>query len=625
MLIVVILVSILYALPTLYGEDPAIQISGTKQTKVDINTLTEVQSYLTEYQKEPGNQDSVKSISLENNQLLIRVKDEAIQSNLQTHISNLLGNNYEVAPNLASAAPNFFSNIDAEPIKKGLDLRGGVYFLLEIDMHEFINKKLEQLQVDIGQIFTEDKINYYKIVSDVNVDGNRRVLVTFSDRENLDAGMSKLKVYNLYDFTDNSNELSVSFSQNAIDQFEKEALDQNIYIIRNRINQLGVSEPVVQSQGNNRIVVQLPGIQDTVQAKQILGATATLEFRGVNDNPQLANQVMNGAVRVPFDSELYVLKSTTPNGEEIDTPYLLYKQIVLQGDHITDAKARIDNMSGVVVDIALDSDGGTKMQAYTAKNVGKKMATLYTEYKPKVRGERAADGFAELEKQSELANVATIQSSFSSKFQITGIGDKTKADQLAILLRAGSLTAPVQIIEENVIGPSMGKERIQQGLESCLWGLALTVLFMLVTYRLFGVFASLAVSFNLILIVAIMSIIPGATLTMPGIAGIVLTVGMAVDANVLINERIKEELRIGKNPQHAIDEGYKGAWTSIFDANITTLMTAVILYFAGTGSIKGFAITLGIGVLTSMFTSIVGTRALANLIYGGRRVKKLSI
>lgn len=610
LLVAVIIGGLLYSLPTLYGEDPAVQISALKNTTLNQSTFDKVKTYLDE------NNLPYKGLILENNQLMIRVQDEENQNTVQQKIATFLGKNYAVAPNLAPVAPEWFADIGAQPIKKGLDLRGGVYFLLEVDLSGFLEKKIEKVQSDFISDFNHENIPFASILIQKN-----QLLLNFANTEDLSRATGRIRMMNQFETQVDGNEMIVRFNRVALEKIENEAIDQNVSIIRNRINQLGVSEPIVQRQGTNRIAVQLPGIQDTVEAKQILGATATLDFRAVNPNMDLAQAVYAKTARAPLDSELFTLHDKRHGDQPI--PYLLYKKTILTGDHITDSNARLDERQGVVVDIALDSEGGKIMSQHTRNHIGNSMAVLYTEYLPSDK--KNADGSAIFNQSSDLVNVATIQGQFSNRFQVSGIGDINEARRLSMLLRAGALTAPIQIIEENVIGPSMGKERIVQGLESCLWGLGVTVLFMLVLYRLFGVFASLAVSLNLILIVAIMAIIPGATLTMPGIAGIVLTVAMAVDANVLINERIKEELRVGRSPQQAIHEGYKGAWSSIFDANITTLMTAVILYVAGTGSIKGFAITLGIGVLTSMFTSIFGTRALANLIYGGRKVNKLSI
>lgn len=389
------------------------------------------------------------------------------------------------------------------------------------------------------------------------------------------------------------------------------AVQQNINILRNRVNQLGVAEPVVQRQGADRIVVELPGIQDTARAKEILGATATLEFRLVNTN---VDQAAAASGRVPGDSEV----KQTREGQ----PVVLYKRVILTGDHITDSTSSQDEYNQPQVNISLDSAGGNIMSNFTKDNIGKPMATLFVEYKDS--GKKDANGRAVLVKQEEVINIANIQSRLGNSFRITGINNPNEARQLSLLLRAGALIAPIQIVEERTIGPTTGMQNIEQGLEACLAGLLVSILFMIIFYKKFGLIATSALIANLILIVGIMSLLPGATLVC-GIAGIVLTLAVAVDANVLINERIKEELSNGRTVQQAIDEGYRGAFSSIFDANITTLIKVIILYAVGTGAIKGFAITTGIGVATSMFTAIVGTRAIVNLLYGGKRVKKLSI
>jgi len=390
------------------------------------------------------------------------------------------------------------------------------------------------------------------------------------------------------------------------------AVQQNINILRNRVNQLGVAEPLVQRQGADRIVVELPGIQDTARAKEILGATATLEFRLVNTSvdPSAA-----AAGRVPGDSEVKNMRE--------GQPVVLYKRVILTGDHITDSTSSQDEYNQPQVNISLDGAGGNMMSNFTKDNIGKPMATLFVEYKDS--GRKDANGRAVLVKQEEVINIANIQSRLGNSFRITGINNPNEARQLSLLLRAGALIAPIQIVEERTIGPTLGMQNIKQGLEACLWGLIASILFMVFFYKKFGLIATTALIANLVLIVGIMSLLPGATLTMPGIAGIVLTLAVAVDANVLINERIKEELSNGRSVQQAIHEGYSGAFSSIVDANVTTLIKVIILYAVGTGAIKGFAITTGIGVATSMFTAIVGTRAIVNLLYGGKRVNKLSI
>ena len=607
MLVVVICVGLLYALPNIYGEDPAIQISGSNTSDIDITTQDKIRKILAD------NHIETKSFVFENKSILIRVGDNDTQLKAKELISKELGDAYIVALNLAPATPKWLTVLGAEPMKLGLDLRGGVHFLMEVDMTTALSKLTEQSIENLKFEFNNSKLKYKAL----NKDGNQQIVMQFDNTEDRNKAITKINGipdFKLISQTENSITLSVS--EQRLQQAKNDAVQQNTTILRNRVNQLGVAEPIVQRQGADRIVVELPGIQDTALAKSILGATATLEFRQVNEeNTANLPAMLAGEMRVPYGSEIKYME----NGR----PVLLYKRIVLTGDHITDSSFRVNEYGQPEVSITLDSSGGKAMLNFTQKNIHKAMATLFVEYKD--TGKRDENDKPILEKQERVINVATIQGIFSERFQVTGISSVDQARNLSLLLRAGALIAPIQIIEERTVGPSMGQENITQGLESCVWGLLVSVIFMLIMYRLFGVFASLALIANLILIVGIMSLLPGATLSMPGIAGIVLTVGMAVDANVLINERIKEELSNGRGVQHAINEGYAGAWSSIFDANLTTLITAVILYAVGTGSIKGFAITLGIGIITSMFTSIVGTRALANLIYGGRRVNKLSI
>lgn len=607
MLVVVIFVGLLYALPNIYGEDPAIQISGSKNAKVEVQTQEVIEKVLSE------NNIIAKSMVFENQSILIRVANNDIQLKAKELISAKLGDNYVVALNLAPATPAWLNLIGANPMRLGLDLRGGVHFLMEVDMKDALDKLIDQAVVTLRSDFSDKNIRFISL----DKNNQQQIVISFSDDEVRNAAITRFAFLPDYQIiSQGNNQLVVGISDAKLQQAKSDAVQQNTTIIRNRVNQLGVAEPIVQQQGADRIIVELPGIQDTALAKQILGATATLEFRAVNNSSAYnVNEIASGRARVPSGSEIKYAQD--------GSPVLLYKNVVLTGDHINDSSYRTNEYGQPEVSISLDSEGGKSMLAFTQKNLYKPMATLFVEYKES--GKVDSDGKPILEKQEEVINVATIQGVFSNNFQVTGIGTLDEAKRLSMLLRAGALIAPVQIIEELTVGPTMGQENITQGLESCLWGLLISVAFMLIVYRLFGVFASIALVANLILIVGAMSLLPGATLSMPGIAGIVLTVGMAVDANVLINERIKEELRNGRSVQHAINEGYAGAWSSIFDANITTLITAIILYAVGTGSIKGFAITLGIGILTSMFTSIVGTRALANLVYGGRRVNKLSI
>jgi preprotein translocase subunit SecD len=604
MLIVVILVGLLYALPNIYGEDPAVQITGARGVAASETTLDQVRTVL-----EKDNIAS-KSIALENGAILARFKDPDVQLRAREALMAELGDKYVVALNLAPATPAWLAMLNAEPMKLGLDLRGGVHFLMEVDMDTALSKLQEQTMDTLRSELREKGIPYAAIRK---LDNNG-VEVRFRDNAARDQAISYMtpRQRDLVLSANGSNTLKATMTDARLSEAREYAVQQNITILRNRVNQLGVAEPLVQRQGADRIVVELPGIQDTARAKEILGATATLEFRLVNTNAD-ATAAANG--RVPGDSEV----KYTREGQ----PVVLYKRVILTGDHITDSTSSTDEYNQPQVNISLDSAGGTAMSNFTKDSIGKPMATLFVEYKDS--GKKDANGRSVLVKQEEVINVANIQSRLGNSFRITGISNPNEARQLSLLLRAGALIAPIQIVEERTIGPTLGQQNITQGLEACLWGLVASIVFMVVWYRKFGLIASTALMANLVLIVGVMSLLPGATLTMPGIAGIVLTLAVAVDANVLINERIKEELKNGRSIQQAIHEGYKGAFSSIVDANVTTLITAIILYAVGTGSIKGFAITTAIGVATSMFTAIVGTRAIVNLLYGGKRINKLSI
>lgn len=604
MLVVVLIVGLLYALPNLYGEDPAVQITGARGSAVSEQTLGQIQDTL----KQENIQS--KSIALENGAILARFANGDVQLRARDALTRVMGENFVVALNLAPATPSWLSMLSAEPMKLGLDLRGGVHFLMEVDMDTALGKLQEQ-NIDSLKSDLRDKSIPY---TNVRKTDNYGLEIRFRDDQSRDNAVSYLtsRHRELVISTSGSNLLRAVITDDRLREAREYAVQQNINILRNRVNQLGVAEPLVQRQGSDRIVVELPGIQDTARAKEILGATATLEFRLVNTSVD-ATAAANG--RVPGDSEV----KNTRDGQ----PVVLYKRVILTGDHITDSTSSQDEYNQAQVNISLDSAGGNIMSNFTKDSIGKPMATLFVEYKDS--GKKDANGRAILAKQEEVINVANIQSRLGNSFRITGISNPTEARQLSLLLRAGALIAPIQIVEERTIGPTMGQQNITQGLQACLWGLIASILFMVIYYRKFGVIATTALVANLVLIVGIMSLLPGATLTMPGIAGIVLTLAVAVDANVLINERIKEELKNGRSVQQAIHEGYSGAFSSIVDANVTTLITAVILYAVGTGSIKGFAITTAIGVATSMFTAIVGTRAIVNLLYGGKRVNKLSI
>lgn len=604
MLVAVLIVGLLYALPNLYGEDPAVQITGARGVAASEQTLIQVQNTL---QKE---KISAKSVALEEGAILARFDSTDTQLRAREALMSTMGDQFVVALNLAPATPRWLTAISAEPMKLGLDLRGGVHFLMEVDMDTALGKLQEQNMDSLRSDLREKGLSW----TNVRKADNYGVTIQFRDSDIRDAAVSYLtsRHRDMVISSLGDNSLRAVMSDERLREAREYAVQQNINILRNRVNQLGVAEPLVQRQGADRIVVELPGIQDTARAKEILGATATLEFRLVNSS---VDRSAAATGRVPGDSEVKM----TREGQ----PVVLYKRVILTGDHITDSTSGVDQYNMPQVNISLDSAGGNIMSNFTKDNIHKPMATLFVEYKDS--GKKDANGRSILVKQEEVINVATIQARLGQNFVITGIDNPNEARQLSLLLRAGALIAPIQIVEERTIGPTLGMQNITQGLEACLAGLAVSILFMILFYKKFGLIATTALLANLVLIVGIMSLLPGATLTMPGIAGIVLTLAVAVDANVLINERIKEELSNGRSVQQAIDEGYRGAFSSIFDANVTTLIKVIILYAVGTGAIKGFAITTGIGVATSMFTAIVGTRAIVNLLYGGKRINKLSI
>ena len=604
MVIIITLIGSLYALPNLYGEDPSVQISGTRGQEATTETLAQVNNALASLNISP------KATQLENGSILVRLEKDDQQLPAKEKISEMLGDKYSVALNLAPATPTWLTDIGGSPMKRGLDLRGGVRFLMEVDMNTAMQKQQESLQDSLRADFRKDKIQYKAIKKGDNF----ATIIEFADSSNADKAVRLVKrTHTTLEATYNSpTEVTFALSEAGLSSARDMAIEQNLSILRKRVEELGVSEPTIQRQGADRIVVELPGVQDTARAKELLGATATLEFRLVNDaiNPEAATRGI-----VPADSELKYMQD--------GRPMVLKRKPSLGGEHIIDANSGKDDRGLPQVSIKLDSDGGNQMAEITKSAVGKPMATLYSEFKDS--GRRDANGKVILEKHEEVINVATINSRLGNQFQITGINSPAEAQNLAVLLRSGALIAPIVIVEERTVGASLGADNVEKGVEAGMYGLVLTIIFCLVYYKIFGVFASIALTINMILTMGLMSLI-GATLTMPGIAGIVLAVGMSVDANVLIYERIKEELRNGRSIQQAIHEGYNGAFTSIFDSNLTTVLTSLVLYAVGTGPVKGFAITLALGVMISMFTAITGTRMLVNWVYGGnKRVKKLWI
>lgn len=601
----VVLFGALYALANIYGEDYAVQISATRSGEVTLDTLQQVEQTLQREGIEPI------GVAFENGQILVRLSTDDDQLAARELLVSELGINYVVALNLAPATPAWLAAIGGEPLKLGLDLRGGVHFLMEVDMDEALLKINEQMVTGVRDRLRDERIRYRR----VEQSGNNVVIELRNAEDYQSAQRSLRNQYQGYELrTDSSNNaLTLVMTDQFLQETRANAIDQNITILRNRVDELGVAEPVIQRQGQDRIVVELPGIQDTARAKEILGATATLEFRFQDTENDLQDAI---AGRVPFGSRLYNVRS----GGQV----LLQNRIILTGDHIVDASVGYDESSRPQVNISLDSAGGRLMTQATRGNVGEPMATVFIEFI--ATGETTDEGRIAFERVEEVVSVATIQAVLGSNFRITGVGGVQEAQNLALLLRAGALIAPIQIVEERTVGPSLGAENVKAGLTAIVAGFVLVLLFMGIYYRAFGMVANLALLTNLVMIIGIMSLVPGATLTMPGMAGIVLTVGMAVDANVIIFERIREELLEGRSPQQAIARGYENAFSTIADANITTLITALILFAVGTGSIKGFAVTLAIGIVTSMFTAIAGTRAVINLIWGRqKRLTKLSI
>lgn len=599
MIVVVVLVGLLYALPNLFPEDPSLQISPATHQPLVQDDLERITAVL------KAKSLPYKSTSFDPEMIMVRFSDTETQLAAFDAVRDTLGSRYVVALNLAPATPGWLRSLNAKPMYLGLDLRGGVHFLLEVDMKAAIDKALERSRSDFRNALMDEKIRSRGIRRDGN-----RITLKFKTAEERDRALEIVNndFRGEFDFAEEDRDdgayIVASLNKKHILALKRFALKQNITALRKRVNELGVAEPIIQQQGLDRIVVQLPGVQDTARAKKILGATATLEFRMVDEQGDPYAAVSSG--RVPPQDKLF--------RERNGNPILLKKRVILTGEYITGAASGIDSQSGTPsVNITLDGKGARMFSKATGENIKKLMAVVFIETKP--------DG----SKVEEVINVARIQDQLSKRFQITGLDNPREARDLALLLRAGALAAPMYFVEERTVGPSLGKANIEKGFLSVVVGFVVVMLFMVAYYRVFGVVADIALSLNLVLIVAILSMMQ-ATLTLPGIAGIVLTVGMAVDANVLIFERIKEELRLGNSPQSSISAGYEQAFSTILDANITTLIAALVLFTFGTGPIKGFAVTLSIGILSSMFTAIVVSRGIINLMYGSKpRLQSLSI
>jgi preprotein translocase subunit SecD len=604
---IVVLIGLIYALPNMFDQDPALEISGSRRAQVDEQTEQRVRTAL-------GNAGvAIKSMELGDGKLLLRFEDPGTQLLAKDSLETLLGGDYTSALTLSTDVPGWLRSLGALPMYLGLDLRGGIHVLIDVDMDAAVNQALERYSGDIRTQMRESKLRYTTLSLKDDA-----VVVKFKDagvRDQAAEDIEKEFRNLLLESVDAEGAFLIEarMSKNEQQTTRKFALDQNITTLRNRVNALGVSEPIIQQQGDRRIVVQLPGAQDPAKLKELLGATATLEYR-LEDTENNVEDALDG--RVPVGSKLY----RTREGR----PILLKKRVIVTGNQITDASSGFDQRSNQpAVFVSLDGPGARRMRNITFENVGRPMAVVFIETRTETR---IVDGKKIVRKipVEEVISVANILEPFGSRFQTTGLDSPGEAHDLALLLRAGALAAPIEIVEERTIGPSLGQDNIDMGFRSVMIGLLLVMVFMAVYYRIFGLVANMALMLNLVLIVAVLSMLQ-ATLTLPGIAGIVLTVGMAVDANVLIFERIREEIRLGNTPQASIHSGYEKALSTIVDANITTLIAAVVLFSFGTGPIKGFAVTLFIGILTSMFTAILGTRAVINLIYGGRRLQKLAI
>jgi preprotein translocase subunit SecD len=605
---IVLAVGSFYALPNLYPTQPSIQVAYTDTAKsADQALLVELEEIL------DSSNTVYEDMFLRENKIVIKFNDVDTQLSSKTVLQNALLDKVIIALFLEPSTPQWLKDMGANPVKLGLDLSGGVHFLLEVDIDTAQQGRLELLLDTYRKSFAEDRIKFNESYIEDLV-----LFFEFSDKDSYNKALKKYRDESLgingvqYIITErpSSNQLLLEYSDIALREIRDYAVGQNLITLRNRVNELGVSEPVVQRQGANRIVVQLPGVQDPTAAKKIIGKTANLEFR------------MEANARTsPLRKEEFNFKEN-----DFQTAYL-EKAVIVSGDRVTNASTGFDESGFAQVNITLDMQGGRAMQKATSGNIGRRLGVLFVEQKTKSElvtnslGESVIEQTTYIEKN--IISLATVQAVLGTSFRITGVGTPAEASELALLLRAGALAAPMKFVEERTVGPSLGKENIELGMKSILIGFALVVLFMAVYYRVFGIAANISLIINLVLITGIMSLL-GASLTLPGMAGIVLTVGMAVDANVLIFSRIREELK-EKDPQTAIRDGFSRAFVTIFDANVTTLIAALILYIIGTGPVKGFAITLSIGIVTSMFTAIMCTRAMVNLVYGNKNIKVLKI
>ncbi|ARS50288.1 protein translocase subunit SecD [Ectopseudomonas hydrolytica] len=611
LILAVLAIGLVYSIPNLYPDDPAVQISGASSAlSIEQGDVERASKAL----QDAGIQVKAASLDERGRGGLIRLTKQDDQLPAKDIVRRVLGDDYVVALNLAQTTPDWLRSLGASPMKLGLDLSGGVHFLLEVDMDKALDVRRKVYEGEIKSLLRKERIRYRSMPEQ-----GGRIQLGFADSDTLEKAQRLIrKDYNDFELTTvergGQQVLQLALTQAKIAEIREYSIRQNLTTVRNRVNELGVAEPLVQRQGANRIVVELPGVQDTAEAKRILGKTANLEFR-----LQADLDAPRGA------TETFGFR------EEGRPPVQLERELIITGDQVTDAQASFDENGRPQVNIRLDGHGGDLMNRATRNNVGRSMAVIFIEQKPVTRYVRQTVDGVEQEvavssfvEEKKIISLATIQSALGSQFRITGLNGQGESSELALLLRAGGLAAPMYFAEERTIGPSLGAENIAKGIESTEWAMIFVALFIIAIYRFFGVLATVALAFNLVLLVGLMSAI-GATLTLPGIAGIVLTLGMAVDANVLIFSRIREELANGLHVQRAIHEGFDRAYSAILDSNLTTLLVGGILFAMGTGPVKGFAVTMSLGIITSMFTAIMFTRGLVNLIFGGRNFKKLWI
>ncbi len=608
-LVIVLVIAVIYALPNLYGQDPSVQVTGNDAKAVISNALvTKIDTALNKANLTP------KATDLEKDSILIRFNSTDEQFKALDVVRAVVGEDYTTAVNLAPATPTWLQKLGAEPMKKGLDLQGGIHFLLDVDVPSAIDKRLKAMVRNMSDDLRQARLRY----EDIQKTGNK-LDITFKDQPTVNEAQSLLtRDYPNLSFsqTKNSNGsivLQAIMTPAYIEKIRQYTIEQTLTTLRNRVNELGISEPLVQQQGKNQISVDLPGVQDSAQAKQILGGTATLEFHLVDSSQDLSSVISSGIT--PPGTRIYRMT----DGQ----PILLYSQVVLSGNSITSASSSFGQDGRPTVNISLGGGGESYFNKITGQNIGNRMAIVYVSTKTT---NKMVDGKLHKirKKEERVISAPVIQNALGSQFQITGLTDAKEARNLALLLRAGAMPVNIDIVEERTVGASLGAENIRLGMLSVEVAFILIVIFMAIYYSVFGIIADIALTLNLLLIVAVLSLL-GATLTLPGIAGIVLTVGMAVDANVLIFERIREELRNGVTYQASIHAGFERAFSTIVDANVTTLIVAVVLFSIGSGPIKGFAVTLTIGILTSMFTAITFTRGIVNFVYGGKTGKKLAI